>query len=114
MNVEYRLTRVARAPAAVEDCRCALRWVFENAEKYSFDTERIIVSGQSAGGHLALMTGMAASEESFDRNCPGRPVKVAAIVNWFGITDVGDLLAGESPLGRSLSAAPRLSTCVSQ
>lgn len=96
VNVEYRLTGVARAPAAVEDCRCALRWVFENAEKYSFDTERIVVSGQSAGGHLALLTGMAADEASFDNNCPGKPVKVAAIVNWFGITDVGDLLQGKN------------------
>lgn len=96
VNVEYRLTGVARAPAAVEDCRCALRWVFENAGMYSFDTERIVVSGQSAGGHLALMTGMATDETSFDKNCPGKPVKVAAIVNWFGITDVGDLLQGKN------------------
>lgn len=96
VNVEYRLTGVARAPAAVEDCRCALRWVFENAEKYAFDTERIVVSGQSAGGHLALMTGMATGEKSFDVNCPGESVRVAAIVNWFGITDVGDLLQGKN------------------
>ncbi|MBK8147572.1 MAG: alpha/beta hydrolase [Acidobacteria bacterium] len=95
VNVEYRLTGVARAPAAVEDCRCALRWVFENAEKFSFDTEKVVVSGQSAGGHLALMTGMATGERSFDKNCPGQPVKVEAIVNWFGITDVGDLLQGK-------------------
>ena len=26
VNVSYRLAPVARAPAAVEDCRCALRW----------------------------------------------------------------------------------------
>ncbi len=96
VNVEYRLTGAARAPAAVEDCRCALRWVFDNADKYSFDTEKIVVSGQSAGGHLALMTGMAATEAAFDKNCPGKPVKVAAVVNWFGITDVGDLLTGRN------------------
>jgi acetyl esterase/lipase len=96
VNVEYRLTGVGRAPAAVEDCRCALRWVFENALKYSFDTEKIVVSGQSAGGHLALLTGMAADEPSFGKNCPGKPLRVAAVVNWFGITDVGDLLQGKN------------------
>ena len=94
VNVEYRVTSMARAPAAVEDCRCALRWVIANAEKYSFDTSKIVVSGQSAGGHLALMTGMAANESAFDTNCKGAETKVAAIVNWFGITDVGDLLQG--------------------
>lgn len=93
-NVEYRLTGVAPAPASVEDTRCALRWVTENAEKYSVDTNRIVVSGQSAGGHLALMTGLAVDEKAFDANCPGSPLRVAAVVNWFGITDVADLLSG--------------------
>jgi len=96
VNVEYRLTGAARAPAAVEDCRCALRWVFENAAKYSFDPQKIVVSGQSAGGHLALMTGMATNEKAFDKNCPGAETPVAAIVNWFGITDVGDLIQGKN------------------
>lgn len=96
VNVEYRVTSAARAPGAVEDCRCALRWVTENAAKFNFDKDKIVVSGQSAGGHLALMTGMATNEKSFDRNCAGAPVKVAAIVNWFGITDVGDLLGGKN------------------
>ena len=27
VNVSYRLARISLAPAAVEDCRCALRWV---------------------------------------------------------------------------------------
>lgn len=96
VNVEYRLSGVARAPGAVEDCRCALRWVIANAGKYGIDTDRIVVSGQSAGGHLALMTGMAAEESAFDANCPGPKTRVAAVVNWFGITDVGDLLAGKN------------------
>jgi len=35
-----------------------LRWVVRNAEKYHFDPNRIITSGDSAGGHLALMSAM--------------------------------------------------------
>ena len=57
VNVEYRLTDVALAPAAVEDTRCALRWVYRNAKQYNLDTSRIVTTGQSAGGHLAMMTG---------------------------------------------------------
>ena|SRR5712691_8370083 len=37
VNVEYRLARVSLAPAAVEDCRCALHWIGRNAKKYNFD-----------------------------------------------------------------------------
>jgi acetyl esterase/lipase len=95
VNVEYRLARIAQAPAAVEDCRCALRWIIRNAKTYGIDVERLVVTGQSAGGHLALMTGMLPDSAGLDRQCPGTEhLKVAAILNWYGITDVNDLLDG--------------------
>ncbi|GAC1480233.1 MAG: hypothetical protein NVS1B4_25290 [Gemmatimonadaceae bacterium] len=95
VNVEYRLAKVSLAPAAVEDCRCALKWVVAHARQYHFDTTRIVVTGGSAGGHLALTTGMLPPSSDLDRQCPyGPPGRVAAIVNWFGITDVNDLLDG--------------------
>jgi acetyl esterase/lipase len=95
VNVEYRLARVSLAPAAVEDCLCALRWVIHNAKTYNFDTDNLVVTGNSAGGHLALTTGMLPASAGLDRECPGpEQLKVAAIVNWYGITDVEDLLDG--------------------
>ncbi len=95
VNVEYRLARVSPAPAAVEDCLCALRWVAANAARHHFDLNRIVVSGDSAGGHLALTTGMIPASAGLDRECPGVALpKVAAIVDWYGITDVNDLLDG--------------------
>jgi acetyl esterase/lipase len=50
VNVEYRMSPVSLAPAAVEDCRCALYWVFRNAKQYGFDTDKLIVAGESAEG----------------------------------------------------------------
>jgi acetyl esterase/lipase len=95
VNVEYRLGRVSLAPAAVEDCRCALRWVMRNAKEYNFDVNKLVVTGHSAGGHLALTTGMLPASAGLERQCPGtEELKVAAIINWYGITDVGDLLDG--------------------
>jgi acetyl esterase/lipase len=95
VNVEYRLARVSPAPAAVEDCLCALRWVAAHAQNYNIDTARLVISGESAGGHLALTTGMIPESAGLDRQCPGAPLpKVAAIVNFYGITDVVDLLDG--------------------
>ena len=104
VNVAYRLADAAHAPAAVEDCRCALRWVYRNAERMNFDLDRIVVTGNSAGGHLALTTGMLPASAGLDRQCPGdrrrvwttgttstAPLEVAAIINWYGITDVHDL-----------------------
>jgi acetyl esterase/lipase len=93
VNVEYRLANVSLAPAAIEDCRCALRWVVAHAKDYNFDPNRIVVAGASAGGHLALTTGMIPASAGFDRQCytTSEP-HVAAIVNFFGITDIADLL----------------------
>lgn len=98
VNVEYRMAGNSLAPAAVEDSRCALRWIYDNAAKYHFDTSKIVVSGHSAGGHLALIVGMLPNGTDLDSECPADPkappLKVAAIVNWFGITDVNDILDG--------------------
>ena len=95
LNVEYRVAPEAKAPAAVQDARCALHWVYDNAARLGFDTTRVIATGHSAGAHLALMTGLLSEEDGLDTLCPGsHEPNVAAIVNWFGITDVADVLEG--------------------
>jgi acetyl esterase/lipase len=95
VNISYRLGPVAEAPAAVEDTLCAVRWVVRNAKEYGFDPGRIVTTGYSAGGHLALAAGMIPASAGLDRRCPGQePIRVAAVVNWYGITDVADLIEG--------------------
>jgi acetyl esterase/lipase len=96
VNVEYRLARVALAPAAVEDCLCALRFVAAQAKTYNIDTARIVLTGESAGGHLTLTTGMIPESSGLARECAGpTPIpRVAAMINWFGITDVADVIDG--------------------
>jgi acetyl esterase/lipase len=98
VNVEYRMAPAALAPAAVEDCRCALYWVYRNAKQYGFDTGRMILAGESAGGHLSLMTRLLDPSAGFDNECPDDPrnptPQVAAMVEYCGITDVADVLEG--------------------
>ena len=100
VNVEYRMASNSLAPAAVEDTRCALRWIVRNAKQWNFDTSKIILTGQSAGGHLSLITGMLPDGTPLDNRCYADakygdvPIKVAAIVNWYGISDVNDLIQG--------------------
>ena len=102
VNVEYRMARVADAPAAVEDALCALRFVVTQAKNYNVDANKIVVTGESAGGHLALAAGMIPESAGFTRQCAGGGFsgsesavpKVAAIINWYGITDVADMLGG--------------------
>lgn len=128
VNVEYRLGNAADpstlAPAAVDDCFCALRFVAGLPANYNIDKNRIVVTGESAGGHLALSMGMIPATAGLGQECPGAappppaggarggapagaapaapantpalpPVpKIAAVINWFGITDVPDVIDG--------------------
>jgi acetyl esterase/lipase len=92
-NVDYRLAATAPAPAAVQDARCALRWVVRHADQYGLDTNKVVTVGSSAGAHLALMAALAPASAGFDDLCPGNePMRVAAVVNFFGVSDVEDLL----------------------
>jgi acetyl esterase/lipase len=106
VNVEYRVAKVSLAPAAVEDCRCALHWIGRNATKYNFDVTKVVVTGASAGGHLALTTAMIPASAGFDNGCvseddpkwsgpwPDVTPNVAAVINWVGLTDVADAIHG--------------------
>lgn len=101
-NVEYRLSGQATAPAAVEDIRCALIYIVKNAKSLNIDLDRIVIMGGSAGGHLALMGGLLANDHRFDGNCPTKEkIKVAAIIDKYGITDVWDWAYGPNKTSRS-------------
>jgi len=86
-SIDYRLTATAKAPAAVNDTLAALAWFHGNAKRLNVDNNRIIAVGPSAGGHLALMAGMVNKQAKLG------PVRnLAAIVNIFGVSDLGELL----------------------
>jgi acetyl esterase/lipase len=104
-NISYRLTGQATAPAAVEDARCALIYLVKNAKALNIDADKIVVMGGSAGGHLALMAGMLGNDHRFDNNCPAvENVKVAAIIDKYGITDVWDWGYGPRKTSKSATA----------
>lgn len=56
--VNYRLYPRVNAPAYIEDAAAAVAWVFDNIEQYGGDTNKIFVSGHSAGGYLTSMIGL--------------------------------------------------------
>jgi acetyl esterase/lipase len=88
-NVEYRLAKSAPAPAAVNDVLKAAQWVESHAADYKIDAGRIIVLGNSAGGHLALLAGMLPAGNGF-----GPVIKISGVINFYGIADVAEQLEG--------------------
>jgi acetyl esterase/lipase len=57
-SVNYRLSPRASFPAYVEDAAASVAWVLEHIEDYDGDSEKVFVSGHSAGGYLVAMIGL--------------------------------------------------------
>ncbi len=55
VSVDYRLAPEYPFPACIEDCKAAAKWLVNNAGK-EFGTDKLFISGASAGGHLAALT----------------------------------------------------------
>lgn len=58
VGVNYRLHPQVKAPAYIEDAAAAVAWTFENIEERGGSSEKIFVSGSSAGGYLTSMVGL--------------------------------------------------------
>jgi acetyl esterase/lipase/type 1 glutamine amidotransferase len=91
-SIDYRLSDVARFPAAVLDCKRAVRWVRSHAEELRIDSGKIGVWGFSAGGHLALMLGCTDPSAGFEPDPDGSGVstRVQAVASWAGLSDLAD------------------------
>lgn len=87
--VEYRHSGIAPFPAQIMDTKNAIRFLRVHAAEYHIDPDRIIVSGDSSGGHTAMYAGILHTDEDLNTNCfPGVSAEVSGIVNYYGSTSV--------------------------
>jgi acetyl esterase/lipase len=88
MTVTYRLSPKYQFPAAVQDCKAAVRWARANAATYKIDMKRIGVMGGSAGGHLALFLGVTTHVPEFEgEGNLDQSSQVQCVVSMFGPSD---------------------------
>ncbi|MFN4228031.1 MAG: alpha/beta hydrolase fold domain-containing protein [Candidatus Ratteibacteria bacterium] len=88
VSISYRLSSEAKFPAQIEDCKCAIRFLRANSEKYNIDNEKIGVWGASAGGNLVCLLGVT-DDNTFNNSggWEGYSSKVNAVCDWFGRTN---------------------------
>lgn len=116
-NVDYRLIGEAPWPACGEDCHRAAELLLEKTQ-----AEQILVVGASAGGHLALMTGLALTS----RRCrailslagitrlyrsdegSGQLMKEQALREFFGGDHEPEMWLEASPINQVTHSSPRI------
>ncbi|MEM6912890.1 MAG: alpha/beta hydrolase [Pseudomonadota bacterium] len=87
ISINYRLSGEAVFPAAVHDCKAAIRFVRANAEQFKVDPDRIGAWGASAGGNLTAMMATSAGDAFADGGVGDHtdvPANIQAGINWFG------------------------------
>jgi len=110
-SIDYRFSTQAVFPAQMQDCNRAISFLYDNADKYGFDTNRFAVMGFSAGGHLASMVGLSKNNDIADFFMPGtsRSFKIKAVVDFYGPAEL-QLFPGrnnaKSPEALLIGAAP--------
>jgi acetyl esterase/lipase len=87
-NVRHGSSPRFRVPEIVDDVRRAIRFIRASSGEFGVDPERLGLWGGSAGGHLALMLGIASevAPETEDET-PAMPARVAAVVAYFPPSD---------------------------
>lgn len=72
--IAYRLSGQAKYPAALSDCKSAVRYLRTNASKFKIDPDRIGCMGGSAGGHLSALLAMTNGLKEFEGDGPNQGV----------------------------------------
>lgn len=85
---EYRHSGIAAFPAQVIDIRNAIRFMKKNADNFFVDPDKMLLGGNSSGGHVAMCSGIYHNDENNEENLfPGISAEVKGIINQFGSTD---------------------------
>lgn len=86
--VEYRHSGIAAFPAQAIDARNAVRFLRKNADSWKIDADKMIMSGDSSGGHTAMFAGLRHNDDTEENLFPGISAEVSGIINYYGSVSV--------------------------
>lgn len=86
---DYRLSGEARFPAQLDDVHRALDWVTDSGAEHGIDPDRVLLWGDSAGGHLAALAALRGGPR------PG----IRGVVAWYPVTDLPGIQADTEAVG---------------
>ncbi len=101
-SLDFRSSTEARFPAMVHDIKAAIRFLRARGPAYGYRTDRIVIGGDSSGGHLATLVGVTNGLRDLEGTVGDHPREsssVQAIVDYYGATNLTTILAQSTPFG---------------
>ena len=104
-SVDYRLSPVAKFPAAIHDIKGAIRFLRAQQGEYGFNAKKIAIAGASAGGHLVALVGTTNGHKKLEGDVGGnldQSSDVQAVVSYYGASNFMTILNQSTPHGLSV------------
>jgi acetyl esterase/lipase len=90
VSINYRLSPGATFPEHLIDVKQAIRWVKEKGPAYGCDPDFIVLSGGSAGAHLASLAALTPNDRSYQPGFEEVDTRVQGCVGYYGVYDFTD------------------------
>jgi acetyl esterase/lipase len=87
VTANYRLSPAATWPEHLIDCKRALAWIREHVAEYGGDPDFVVVTGGSAGGHLASLVALTPNDPEFQPGFEQADTRVQGCVPFYGVYD---------------------------
>jgi acetyl esterase/lipase len=104
-SINYRLSEEAIFPAPIHDIKASIRFLSAHAKKYGYRSDKIIIWGSSAGGHLAALAGTTNNDKELEGSIGENTNESSSIqvtVDFFGPSNFLTILSQSTPHGLSV------------
>src|SRR5690349_8356251 len=91
VSVNYRLAPKYLFPTQIVDVKRAIAWVHDNIKEYGGDSSYVVITGGSAGGHLAALAALTPGLDDFQPGFEDADTSVSACVPFYGVYDLGGI-----------------------
>ncbi|MCW2781378.1 MAG: alpha/beta hydrolase [Marmoricola sp.] len=96
--VNYRLAPKHPMPAQIIDVKKALAWVRENIAEYGGDPSYVVITGGSAGGHLAALAALTPDVAQYQPGFEAADTSVSACVPFYGVYDLAGITGDKAAI----------------
>ena len=87
VSANYRLSPRATFPDHLIDCKRAVGWIRQHGADYGANTDFLVVTGGSAGGHLAALVALTANDPEYQPGFESADTSVSGCVAFYGVYD---------------------------